>query len=117
MKRLAGQDEKLLLRAMVQTFLDRSLCLREQTPRGTMLVFPSYFRRDKPDQPHHPNVFVTYGFSGALDNIYTTLFVRLNYSGVFEGDQLWKDAADFKTPEKKRVGLAMKKLAEGAAGS
>jgi len=69
------------------------------------------------DQPHHPNVFVTYGFSGALDNIYTTLFVRLNYSGVFEGDQLWKDAADFKTPEKKRVGLAMKKLAEGAAGS
>src|SRR5262249_60036677 len=56
MKRLAGEDEKILLRAMAQTFLDRSLCLREQTPAGTMLVFPSYFRRDKPDLPEHPNV-------------------------------------------------------------
>ncbi len=115
MKRLDEEDEKILLRAMVQTFLSHSLCLREQTPRGTMLVFPSYFRRDKPDLPEHPNVFVTYGFAGPLDDIYTTLVVRLNYSGVFEKDQLWKDAADFKTPEGKRVGLTMTKKAEGAA--
>jgi hypothetical protein len=58
---------------------------------------------------------VTYGFAGPLDEIYTTLVVRLNYSGVFEKDQLWKDAADFQTPERKRVGLAMTKKAEGAA--
>ena len=115
MERLGEADEKILLRAMVQTFLDRSLCIREETPQGTMLVFPSYFRRDKPDQPEHPNVFVTYEFSGPLDDIYTTLVVRLNYSGVFEKDELWKDAADFKTPEGKRVGLAMHKKPEGAA--
>jgi len=115
MERLAEADEKILLRAMVQTFLDRSLCLREETPRGTMLVFPSYFRRDKPDLPEHPNVFVTYGFAGPLDEIYTTLVVRLSYSDGFKSDQLWKDAADFKTPEGKRVGLAMTKKAEGAA--
>jgi GTPase SAR1 family protein len=115
MKRLAEADEKILLRAMVQTFLDRSLCLREETPRGTMLVFPSYFRRDKPGLPEHPNVFVTYGFAGPLDEIYTTLVVRLSYSDGFKSDQLWKDAADFKTPGGKRVGLAMAKKAEGAA--
>jgi hypothetical protein len=80
-----------------------------------MLVFPSYFRRDKPDLPEHPNVFVTYDFGGALDDIYTTLVVRLSYSDGFNRDQLWKDAADFKTHEGKRVGLAMKKKAEGAA--
>jgi hypothetical protein len=113
--RLDEADENILLRAMVQTLLDRSLCIREQTTKGTMLVFPSYFRRDKPDQPEHPNVFVTYEFSGPLDDIYATLVVRLNYSNVFKKDQLWKDAADFKTPEGKLVGLAMTKRPEGAA--
>jgi hypothetical protein len=80
-----------------------------------MLVFPSYFRRDKPDPPEHPNVFVTYGFAGPLDEIWATLVVRLNYSDGFKRDQLWKEAADFKTHEGKQVGLAMKKKAEGSA--
>lgn len=115
MQRLDEADEKILLRAMVQILLDRSLCIREQTTKGTMLVFPSYFRRDKPDQPKHPNVFVTYEFSGPLDDIYSTLVVRLNYSNIFKKDQLWKDAADFMTPEGKLVGLAMTKKPEGAA--
>ncbi len=115
MKRLSEADEKILLRAMVQMFLDRSLCIREQTPKGTLLVFPSYFRRDKPDLPEHPNVFVTYGFSGTLDEIYSTLVVKLSYSDGFKKDQLWKNAADFKTPGGKRVGLAMNKKTEGAA--
>jgi hypothetical protein len=91
---------------------DGDLCgpkRREETPRGTMLVFPSYFSRDKPDLPEHPNVFVTYGFAGPLDEIYTTLVVRLSYSEGFKSDQLWKDAADFKTPTGKRAGLAMTK--------
>ena len=115
MKCLSKADEKILLRAMVQTFLERSLCLREETIKGTMHVFPSYFRRDKPDLPEHPNVFVTYGFAGPLDEIYSTLVVRLSYSDGFAIDQLWKDAADFKTHTGKRVGLAMKKKAEGTA--
>jgi WD40 repeat protein len=115
MERLAEADEKILLRAIVQTFLDRSLCLRQETPQGTMLVFPSYFRRDKPDQPEHPNVFVTYNFSGPLEEIYATLVVRLSYSDGFKCEQLWKDAADFKTHSGKRVGLAMRNKSEGAA--
>lgn len=115
MKRLAEADEEILLRAMAQTFLDRAFALRETTPAGIMLVFPSYFRRDKPEVPDYPNVFVTYGFAGALDEIYATLVVKLNYSEGFNRDQLWKDAADFKTPGGKRVGLAMRKKAEGAA--
>lgn len=115
MARLNEPDEKILLRAMAQTFLERALCIQEKTPLGNLLVFPSYFRRDKPDLPEHPNVLVTYRFSGPLDEIYTTLVVRLSYSEMFEKDELWKDAADFKTPEGRRVGLAMHKKAEGAA--
>jgi len=52
--RLTETDERILLRALVQIFIDRALCIREQTPNGTMLVFPSYFRRDKPEIPQHP---------------------------------------------------------------
>ena len=115
MERLSQADEKILLRAIVQTFLDRSLCIRQETPQGSMLVFPSYFRRDNPNPPEHPNIFVTYGFSGPLEDIYSTLVVRLSYSDGFECDQLWKDAADFRTPAGKRAGLAMTKKGEGKA--
>lgn len=114
-ERLSEADEKILLRAMVQTFLDRSLCIREQTPKGTMLVFPSYFRRDKPDMPGHPNVLVTYSFAGPLEEIYATLVVRLSYSNGFDRDELWKNAADFKTHGGKRVGLAMNSKGGGTA--
>ena len=54
-------------------------------------------------------------FRSPLDEIYATLVVRLSYSDGFKRDQLWKDAADFRTPEGKRVGLAMTKKAEGSA--
>ncbi|MCP5053064.1 MAG: DUF4365 domain-containing protein, partial [bacterium] len=107
MPRLPEADETILLRAMVQTFVDRSLCLREDPPGGTQLVFPSYFRLDRPPIDSHPNVFVTYGFTGILEDIYTTLVVRLCYTHDFEKDQLWKDAADFTSPGGKRVGLQM----------
>jgi small GTP-binding protein len=116
MERLAPADETILLRAMIQTFLDRSLCLLEEiTAAGSQLVFPSYFNRDRPDPPDHPNVFVTYGFAGPLDEIYATLVVRLSYTDGFKKDELWKNAADFKTHGGKRVGLEMKGKVEGTA--
>jgi len=114
-QRMGETDEKILLRTLVQTFLNRALCLREQTPNGTMLVFPYYFRRDKPDVPQHPHILVTYGFIGSLEDIYSTLVVRLSYSDIFTKEQLWKNAADFKTPAGRRAGIAMKDKGEGAA--
>lgn len=115
MERLPLYDEQIILRAMHQTFVDHGLCLREYTDAGTMLVFPSYFRRERPDQEDHPTPFVTYQISGPLDEIYATLVVRLIYTAAFEQDQLWKNAADFKTYSGKRLGLRMNKLSEGSA--
>ena len=51
-------DEELFLRALVQTFLDHSLCIAEETPHGRHLVFPSQYRREK-DIPHEPDIFVS----------------------------------------------------------
>ncbi|MCY2952935.1 MAG: DUF4365 domain-containing protein, partial [Planctomycetota bacterium] len=50
-----------------------------------------------------------------MEEIYATLVVRLSYSEEFKKDQLWKDAADFKTRGGKRVGLVMKRKVEGTA--
>jgi WD40 repeat protein len=115
MPRLAETDEKILLRAMLQTFMDRALCVREETPVGTHLVFPSYFKQDRPEIVEHPHIFVTYGFAGPLDEIYATLVARLHYTNDFEKAQLWRYAADFTSLSGKRVGLQMTKKADDRA--
>lgn len=115
MKRLEAADEKILLRAMLQTFMDRSLCLEEETSDGTQLVFPSYFKRDRPELPTHPAILTTYQFSGPIDEIYATLVVRLYYTSDFRKDQLWKNAADFKTHGNKQAGFLLTKIADDTA--
>ncbi len=115
MKRLPHDEEQIVLRAMHQTFVGHELCLREPTEAGTLLVFPSYFKRERPDLEGHPAVFVTYKFNGRLDRIYATLVVRLHHTLALATDQLWRYAADFRTQAGKRVGIKMIKQGEGAA--
>jgi small GTP-binding protein len=115
MARLPEKEEEIVLRAMYQTFIERGLCLRELTDAGYLLIFPSYFRRERPPLDKHPSALVTYQFSGMLDEIYATLVVKLHHTSAFDKDQLWRYAADFKTQGGKRVGLKMTKKPEGAA--
>jgi GTPase SAR1 family protein/DNA-directed RNA polymerase subunit RPC12/RpoP len=102
--RLSRPDEELLLRALVQTFLDHSLCIAEDTPRGRLLVFPSQYRRDK-DIPWKPDAFVSYTFSGEWQTVWTTLVVRLWYSQEFQHKELWRNAAEFQSSRGQLLGL------------
>ena len=102
--RLSRPDEELLLRALVQIFLDNSLCIAEDTPQGRHLVFPSQYRREK-DIPWEPDVFVSYTFSGEWQTIWTTLVVRLWYSQEFEHKELWRNAAEFQSSGRHLLGL------------
>ncbi len=115
MKRLLPEEEQIVLRAMHQTFVDHGLCLREHTEKGTLLIFPSYFKRERPELEGHPLVLVTYQFNGPIDEIYATLVVRLHHTAAFEKDRLWRFAADLKTPGGQRLGLKMTKKPEGNA--
>ncbi|HKP87378.1 MAG TPA: TIR domain-containing protein [Blastocatellia bacterium] len=117
MDRLPRDEEQIVLRAMHQTLVDHSLCLREHTEAGTLLVFPSYFKRERPDMPDHPSALVTYQFSGMLDEIYATLVVKLRHTAAFDTDEkwLWRFAAEFRTQAGRRVGFYMSKKAEGSA--
>jgi WD40 repeat protein/DNA-directed RNA polymerase subunit RPC12/RpoP len=113
--RLQRSDEELLLRAMVQTFLDHSMCIAEETSQGRQLVFPSQYRREK-DIPHDPNIFVSYTFNGEWQTVWTTLVVRLWYSQEFEHKELWRNAAEFVSPRKNTLGLKLTyKQGEGEA--
>ncbi len=102
--RLPRPDEELLLRGLVQTFLDHSLCIGEETPQGRQLVFPSQYRREK-DIPWEPGVFVSYTFGGEWQTIWTTLVVRLWYSQEFEHKELWRNAAEFNSSRGHLLGL------------
>jgi len=111
-ERLAAADEALLLRAMVQTLLDKSLCIAEDTSAGRQLIFPSQYRRERPI-PAHPEIFVSYTFSGELATVYTTLVVRLWYSGVFGHKELWRNAAEFVAANDCVAGLLLERRGDG----
>jgi hypothetical protein len=114
MERLEADEERFVLLAMHQTLVERGLCLREHTDKGPLLVFPSYYRRERPELVGYPAVLVSYRFNGFLDDIYATLVVQLHHTRPFQQDQLWRYAADFKTLTGKQLGVKLTRRAEGA---
>jgi small GTP-binding protein len=114
--RLDRDDERFVILAMHQVLVERSLCLRQHTDRGPVLIFPSYYRRERPELVGHPAVLVSYRFSGFLDDVYATLVVQLHHTSAFTQDQLWRYAADFRTlTGNKQLGVKLNRRGEGAA--
>ena len=115
-KRLEADEERFVLLAMHETLVERSLCLREHTDEGALLIFPSYYRCERLELVGHPAVLVSYRFNDFLDDIYATLVVRLHHTKTFDKDELWRYAADFRTTTGKKLQLGVKltRLAEGA---
>ena len=116
-ERLDEADERVVLHAMHRRLVERALCLREHDPRGrepTMLVFPSYYRRERPDRPGRPQAFVSYRFDGWLDEIYATLVVRLHHTRPFEARELWRNAADLRTAAGHAIGLRLLRRDDGS---
>jgi small GTP-binding protein len=112
-QRIETDEERFVLLAMHQTLVERGLCLREHTDNGPLLIFPSYYRRERPELVGHPAVLVSYRFGGFLDDIYATLVVRLHHTKPFRQDQLWRYAADFKTLTGRQLGVKLTRRAEG----
>ena len=114
-KRLPREDEAVVLRTLLETFVSRAWCLRQPCEGSAMLTFPSYFRRERPDQPTHPSVLVTYRFDGPADDISATLVVRLHHTVAFQSTDLWKSAADFRTQTGTKLGFTMTRESEGTS--
>ena len=54
MQRLEPEEERFVLLAMHQTLVERGLCLREQTDKGPLLIFPSYLPARAPGTRRAP---------------------------------------------------------------
>ncbi len=88
--------------------VDRGMCIRQHLPGSNpLLIFPSLYKRQRPERPSHPLILMTFRFEGHLDEIYATLVVRLHYTDVFKYKQLWLDAADFVSLADEKIGLKM----------
>jgi len=107
------KQEKLLLIATVEELLRHEIALREQTEAGPILVFPSQFTREWPDAPDPEGKAVLFGFEGPLLNIYATLAVRLSRSGLFEKQEMWKNAAVYKARVRGNCGVWLREVEEG----
>jgi WD40 repeat protein len=112
MPRLSAEDEQQLLPALVALFLERALAWKQETSRGTMLVFPNYVRLPRPTPPPRPGRTVVYRFTGPLEEIYCTLVVRLHYSGLFSETKLYRQGADFATVTGRLAALTMRESGE-----
>jgi len=115
LRRLPEEDERIVLLAMHRILVENGLCLREPTKTGALLVFPSYARRERPDQIQHPSVLISYEFEGFLDDIYATLISGLHYTTPFDLDEQWNLAADFKSVSGHQLGVKLIRKSAGAA--
>ncbi|MFZ9752551.1 MAG: DUF4365 domain-containing protein, partial [Cyanobium sp.] len=94
-----GVEEQVLLAELERQLQERRICLRQ----GGQLVFPSHCGRERPANPALPEPFVSYAVRGWLDEIHATLVVSLAETRVFNLQELWRDAAAFRTPASPRA--------------
>jgi small GTP-binding protein len=113
-ERIADRDlEKLLLIAMIEDLLRHEIALREQGEDKPYLVFPSEAVRENPDLTHLEGKSVIFDFEGPIQNIYTTLAVRLSHSGLFKKKELWKDAVTYSARVGGLCGIALRIIEDG----
>jgi DNA-directed RNA polymerase subunit RPC12/RpoP len=113
--RVDEAEEWIVLQAMHKQLVERAICLREADRRGpTILVFPSHYRRERPERPGRPQAFVSFRFDGWLDDVYATLVVRLHHTQPFESAELWRNAADLRSAGGRALGLRLAKCDDGS---
>ena len=102
-RRLPPAEERVVLGEMERQLMERGLCLRQ----GDKLVFPSHCGRERPVAPESPTVVVSYTVEGYLDDVYATLVVKLADCEAFTLNDLWRDAADFRTLGSHQLGIKL----------
>ncbi len=103
------EQERMLLRALIEDLFRRELVLRE----GDVLIFPSQSTREYPDLPEPEEKPIFFDFEGPVLNIYTTLAVRLANSGIFKRDELWKKAITYTASVGGTCGIILQSDDEG----
>lgn len=111
--RLPRLQERIVLECVVQLLLQHGICLQHEG----LLVFPSLFRPTERSGEPTPSQVVSlhYDFSGAVDNIYSSLVAALALGSTFGRVKLWEDRAEFEHPGQGVCGLRKKERPGGFA--
>jgi small GTP-binding protein len=101
-RRLPRLNELIVLECVTELLLEHGICLRHEG----LLIFPSLFQAapDNSDSMHH-SISLYYDFSGAIDNIYSSLVVKLAISERFGRVRLWEDRAEYEVADQGLCGL------------
>jgi len=106
---LSELDQIYLLHSTVAAFLELGIALGQDDN----LVFPSKFNRQMPPLREDHDVEVEYHFQGPIDNLYTTLVIKLYYGGAFKLKGLWKNAAEFTNDALQAFGFQLHTRGDG----
>jgi WD40 repeat protein len=102
-ERLKRGDERVVLECVIQLLVEKNLCLEHEG----LLVFPHLFESlgaaGRDELAHRVPIY--YDFSGAIDNIYSSLVVRLHLSGDFGAVRMWQDRVEYQTTSGGLFGL------------
>jgi len=112
-ERLGPLQERGVLECVMQLLLEHGICLKHEG----LLIFPSLFpstaMEDGASITHTVSLY--YDFSGAIDNIYSSLVVRLALSERFGRVRLSKDRAEFEHAGQGVCGLRKEDRRSGLA--
>ncbi|MEP7339331.1 MAG: TIR domain-containing protein [Acidobacteriota bacterium] len=91
--RLTPMQERTVIECVIELMIEHGLSLKHER----LLVFPTLFPESvaSDDEKVKHTVSLYYDFSGAIDNIYSSLVAQLAASGKFGRVRLWKDRAEF----------------------
>ncbi len=91
--RLEPLVERSVLECVIELMIEHGICLKHER----LLIFPSLFPETaaSEEETARRTVSLYYDFSGAIDNIYSSLVAQLAAGGKFGRVRLWKDRAEF----------------------
>jgi predicted MPP superfamily phosphohydrolase len=90
--RLPRRQELVVLECIIQLLIEHGICIEHEG----LLVFPSLFTTE-PDSSAEIRdaISLYYDFSGAIDNIYSSLICAVTVSEQFGAVRLWDNRAEF----------------------
>ena len=106
-------EERLVVDAALDALIGSEVALRQNTGAGMFVVFPSQLTREPSTVESDAVMQANWSFSGAIQNLYATLVVRLGYSGLFIAEQLWAGLGLFECSNHSRCFVRLTHSSEG----
>ncbi len=102
-ERLNPVQERIVIECVIELMIEHGIGLRHEGLLIFPTLFPSTVAEDESNIAHTVSLF--YDFSGAIDNIYSSLVVRLALSEKFGRVRMSKNRAEYEMPDQGICGL------------